>query len=310
MSQKVIIAGGSGLLGRALARLLAGEGWEVVILTRDPEKTPLGSDPAAGLIRAVFWDGKRGGPWTAELEGANALVNLAGRSINCLFTLENSREILESRLDAVTALGKALTKCKRPPSVWVQAGAVGCYGTTGEGLCDEAVPMANDFLAVVCRQWEEAFQQACPAEIRPVVLRLGVVLDRAGGAYPPLARLVRRFLGGAAGSGRQGFSWVHGHDVRRAFRYAITGPEMSGAYNVCAPHPVTNAEFMAALRLSLHRPWVPPAPAFLVKLAATHLMQTDPTLVLGGRLCIPQRLLAQGFRFEYPDLASALEDLG
>lgn len=309
MSQKAIIAGGSGLLGRALARLLAGEGWEVVILTRDPEKHPLGTDPAAGIIRLVAWDGKRGGPWTAELEGADALVNLAGRSINCLFTLENSREILESRLDAVTALGKALTKCKRPPAVWVQAGAVGCYGTIGEEVCDETAPMAHDFLAEVCRQWEEAFRQACPAAIRPVVLRLGVVLDRTGGAYPRLAQLVRRFLGGAAGTGRQGFSWVHGSDVRRAFRYAITVPEMSGAYNVCAPHPASNAEFMASLRRSLHRPWVPPAPAFLVKLAATHLMHTDPTLVLGGRRCVPQRLLAQGFRFEYPDLVSALGDL-
>ena len=169
--------------------------------------------------------------------------------------------------------------------------------------------MAHDFLAEVCRQWEAAFQQACPPEVRPAVLRLGLVLDRTGGAYPPLARLVRRFLGGAAGSGRQGFSWVHGHDVRRAFRYAITTPEIKGAYNVCAPHPATNAEFMAALRRSLHRPWVPPAPAFMVKLAATYLMQTDPTLVLGGRLCTPQRLLAQGFRFEYPDLESALGEL-
>jgi len=311
MSQKAILAGGSGLLGRALAHRLAAGGWEVVILTRDPDKFPAADNPAAaaGAVRAVYWDGEKGGKWTAELEGAAALVNLAGRSINCVFTLEHSREILESRLHAVQALGKALAKCKQPPAVWVQASAVGLYGTLGYGLCDENTPPARDFLAEVCRQWEDAARAACPAGMRQVVLRLGVVLDRDGGAYPPLARLVRRWLGGTAGSGTQGFSWIHSDDVMLAFLQAITRPEMSGAYNVCAPRPVTNAVLMTALRRALHRPWVPAAPAFVVRWAAVNLMQTDPTLVLGGRPCTPQRLLAEGFRFEFPELDAALRDL-
>ena len=311
MSQKAILAGGSGLLGRALARRLAAAGWEVVILTRDPDTCHLIGDVGggAGSVRAVYWDGEKGGKWTVELEGAAALVNLAGRSVNCVFTLENSREILESRLNAVQALGKALAKCKQPPAVWVQASAVGLYGTMGYGLCDESTPPARDFLAEVCRQWEGAARAACPAETRQVVLRLGVVLDRNGGAYPTLARLVRRWLGGTAGSGTQGFSWVHSNDVMLAFQQAITRAEMAGAYNVCAPRPVTNAVLMTALRHALRRPWVPAAPAFVVRWAAVKLMKMDPTLVLGGRPCTPQRLLAGGFHFEFPELDAALRDL-
>lgn len=308
MSQKAILAGGSGLLGHALARRLAARGWEVVILTRDADRVA----PAAsgtGVIRAVQWDGEKGGKWTAELEGAAALVNLAGRSINCVFTLENSREILESRLNAVRALGKALAKCKQPPAVWVQASAVGLYGTAGDGVCDENTPPARDFLAEVCRQWEEAARAACPPATRQVLLRLGVVLDRSGGAYPVLARLVRRYLGGTAGSGLQGFSWVHSDDVMLAFQQALLVGTMTGAYNVCAPRPVTNAGLMKALRHSLHRPWVPAAPAFVVRWAAVNVMHMDPTLVLGGRPCAPTRLQAEGFRFEFPELDTALRDL-
>lgn len=306
---KVILAGGSGFLGRALARQLAARGTEVVILTREPEKYPPNPDVSAGITRAVYWDGAVASKWAAELEGAEAVVNLAGRSINCVFTLARSREILESRLHAVKALGKALARAKQPPAVWVQASAVGYYGTAGEGPCDEETPAGTDFLAEVCRQWEEAFHAAGPSSTRQVVLRLGVVLDRHGGAYPALAQLTRRYLGGPAGSGTQGVSWVHRNDAMLAFQQALTRGDMQGAYNVCAPHPVTNAGLMTELRRSLRRPWAPPAPAFLVKLAATYLMKTDPTLVLGGRQCTPRRLLAQGFRFEFPELTSALRDL-
>lgn len=301
MANKVILAGGSGLIGRALARTLHAQGWEPVILTRSPAE--------GTTIREVAWNGETGGAWTTELADATALVNLTGSSINCVHTLENSREILESRLNAVHALGKALTKQKHAPAVWVQASAVGYYGRRGASVCDEQTPPGQDFLAEVCRQWEEAFRAACPGATRAVVLRLGVVLDRRGGAYPTLAQLTRRFLGGTAGSGEQGFSWVHGSDVTQAFQQAITRSEFTGAYNVCAPHPTTNRELMAALRRTLHRPWVPPAPTFVVRLAATHLMQTDPSLVLDGRRCVPARLQAQGFRFEFSELEGALRNL-
>lgn len=301
MAKKVILAGGRGLLGGILAQELTKLGAEVVVLSRSPREET--------AVREVLWNGESGGAWTAELEGAAALVNFSGRNLNCVFTLENSREILESRINAVRALGKAVAKCKQPPAVWVQCSAIGYYGSTGLGLCDEDSPPGHDFLAHVCHQWEEAFGALELEQTRRVVLRLGVVLSLKGGAYPPLARLTRRFLGGTAGSGLQGFSWVHGDDVVEAFLEAIRRSDMTGAYNVCAPEPATNAEFMRALRHSLGRPWAPPAPAFAVKLIARHLLDTDPQLILHGRGCAPTRLQVQEFTFKFPDLASALRDL-
>ena len=302
MSPKAILAGGSGLLGRALAGRLIELGWEVVILTRSPQEIDTTG-------REVFWNGETGGAWTAELEGATALVNFAGRSINCVFTLDNCREILDSRIKAVRALGKAVAKCKKPPAVWLQCSATGYYGTHGLGLCDEETLGGQGFLAEVCFQWEEAYNLLALAATRRVVLRLGMVLDLHGGAYPPLARLTKRFMGGAAGSGQQGISWVHVRDAVEIFVQALERPDMMGPYNVCAPDPVTNADFMRAMRHSLIRPWVPPAPASLVSWIAREWLKTDPQLVLGGRSCVPARLLELGYSFKFPELAGALSDL-
>ncbi len=301
MLPKAILAGGSGLIGRALARKLIKLGWDVVILTRSPQVETTG--------REVYWNAESGGPWTAELEGAVALVNFTGRSINCVFTLENCREILESRLNAVKALGKAVAKCKKPPAVWVQCSAAGYYGSSGLGLCYEDSPAGHDFLAEVCIQWEAAVNALELPATRRVIMRLGMVLDLRGGAYPPLAKLTKRFLGGAAGRGQQGVPWVHHNDVTEAFVEAMQQPEMSGPYNICAPDPITNTDFMRAMRHSLIRPWCPPAPAFVVRWVARQLMETDPQLVLGGRSCSPSRLLEREFPFEFPDLRSALRDL-
>ena len=301
MGKKIILAGGRGLLGSALAKKLTKLGAEVVVLSRTPQEE--------AVSREVYWNGESGGAWTAELEGAAALVNFSGRSLHCVFTLENSREILETRLNAVRALGKAVAKCKQPPAVWVQCSATGYYGSTGLGLCDEDLPPGQDFLATVCRQWEEAFAAVELPQTRRVVLRLGTVLSRDGGAYPLLARLTRRFLGGTAGSGHQGFTWVHADDACDAFLQAIQRSELTGAYNLCAPEPATNAEFMRALRHSLGRPWAPPAPAFAVKWIARRFMDSDPQLILNGRACVPTRLLVQEFHFNFPDLPSALRDL-
>jgi uncharacterized protein (TIGR01777 family) len=301
MSPKAILAGGSGLIGRALARKLIKLGWDVVILSRSPSGNMTG--------REVLWNGETGGAWTAELEGAAALVNFAGRNLNCVFTLENSREILDSRVHAVRALGKAVAKCKKPPAVWVQCSATGYYGSNGLGLCYEDSPEGEDFLAEVCIQWEAALNFLELPSTRRVVLRLGVVLDLQGGIYPPLARLTKRFLGGTAGSGQQGISWMHMNDTVEVFVQSIQNSAMTGAYNVCAPDPVTNEDFMRTLRHSLIRPWAPRAPAFVVKWVARKFMETDPQLVLGGRSCTPSRLLEQGFPFEFPDLTAALRDL-
>jgi len=301
MAKKVILAGGSGFIGQALARSLAGEGWEPVVLTRAPRDQP--------AFREVLWNAETGGAWAAELEGAAAVVNLTGRTVNCVHTLENSREILESRVNAVRALGKGYARAKNPPPVWVQCSATGYYGNAGDRLCDESLSYGPGFMAEVCRQWEEAFAALDLPEVRRVVLRIGVVLGREAGALPPLARLTRLFLGGAAGSGRQYLSWIHRDDLIRIFSAAVTQPELTGVYNACAPVAVTNAEFMREMRAALGRPWSPAAPEFIVQLAARYLLKTDASLALQGQRCVPARLREAGFNFQYPAVAAAIRDL-
>jgi uncharacterized protein (TIGR01777 family) len=279
----------------------------VVVLTRDTDRVPPADDLPA--LRAVMWNGETGGAWAAELEGAAALVNLAGRSINCVHSLENSREILESRLNAVKALNKGYARAKNPPPLWVQCSATGFYGNAGDRFCEETLPSGPGFLAEVCRQWEEAFAALDLPDVRRVVLRLGPVLDAQTGPFPAMLGLTKKFLGGAAGSGRQFLSWVHRDDAVAAFAAALTNAAMAGAYNVCAPGAVTNTEFMRELRAAVGRPWVPPAPEFVVRFVAEHHFHTDGNLVLHGQRATPQKLLATGFRFKHPALHGAIRDL-
>ncbi|MDB6115635.1 MAG: Epimerase family protein [Lacunisphaera sp.] len=301
MPKKVILAGGRGFLGHALGRTLAADGWEVVVLSRDPRD--------GTRFREVLWSGETGGAWAAELEGADALVNFSGRSINCVHTLENSREILESRLKSVRALGKGYARAKNPPPVWVQCSATGFYGNAGDRFCEEALPSGPGFLAEVCRQWEEAFAALELPEVRRVVLRIGPVLDRETGMFPPLVRLARKFFGGAAGSGRQYVSWIHRADLVRIFTAAITQSEIAGTYNACAPGAVTNTEFMRELRAAVGRPWCPPAPEFIVRAVAGRQFKTDGNLALHGQRCQPAKLLATGFKFNFPAVGAAMRDL-
>lgn len=304
---KVILAGGSGFLGRALGRVLSARGWEVVVLTRDPDRVaPSDETPA---LRGVMWNGETGGAWAAELEGAAALVNLAGRSINCVHSLENSREILDSRLNAVKALAKGYARAKNPPPVWVQCSATGFYGNAGDRFCEESLPPGPGFLAEVCRRWEEAFAALDLPDVRRVVLRLGPVLDQRTGPFPAMLGLTRKFLGGAAGSGRQFLSWIHRDDAVAAFAAAVDRPELNGVYNLCAPGAVTNAEFMRELRAAVGRPWVPPAPEFVVRFIAEHHFHTDGNLALHGQRGTPQKLLATGFKFTHPAVGGAIRDL-
>jgi uncharacterized protein (TIGR01777 family) len=295
---KAVLAGGRGFLGHLLAEHLAAHGWQVVVLTREPH-----GPGEAG------WDGRTLGPWVRELDGADALVNLTGRSVNCVHHEKNRREILASRVDSVRALGEAVARCDQPPAVWVQCGSLALYGDAGDQVCDENAPGARDFSAQVCRQWEEAFNAAPTPTTRKVLLRIGLVLGPGGGALQPLVKLVRRFLGGTVGGGRQYVSWLHAADMNALFLTAMQRADLSGVYNACSPHPVTNAEFMRELRAALGRPWCPPAPAWIVRFGARFIMRTDPDLALTGRRGVPARLLAQGFQFQYPRLREALADL-
>jgi uncharacterized protein (TIGR01777 family) len=296
-ARRLVLAGGSGFLGQCLARDFLAAGGEVDVLTRSPGANILG--------RAVAWDGSTAGDWARVLEGATAVVNFTGKSVNCRYTGSNRRAILESRLRPVEALGRALMECKNPPPTWVQAASLAIYGNPGERVCDETAPPGSGFSVEVCRRWEEAFNSQEVGSTRKVLLRIGFVLGAGGGALEPLARLARLGLGGPAGSGRQYISWLHVADLNRMIGWAIDSRDAIGTYNSTGPNPVTNREFMGALRRAVGRPWSPPVPAWMVGIGAW-AMQTEPELILTGRRCVPRRLAEQGFDFKHPTLDAAL----
>lgn len=299
--KRIVIAGGSGFIGGALAKEFLARGFEVVVLTRSPR-------PRADGVREVAWDGKNAGAWFQFLDGAEAVINLAGKSINCPHTPENLREITDSRVHSVQAITAAIEKVQMPPRVWVQASATGFYGDTGNVARDESAPAGGDTLANICRQWENAFIAVCAPQTRKVTLRIGFVLGRGGSALPVLSKLTRWFLGGAVGNGRQFISWIHLADLVRMFAAAVEGEKMSGTFNAVAPTPVTNAEFMRELRHALRRPWSPPAPVFAVKIGS-RLLGSEASLALVSQRCVPKRFLEAGFKFEFAELPVALDDL-
>lgn len=302
MSKKrIVIAGGSGFIGRALAMLLVARGYEVVVLTRSPHERGDG-------VTEMAWDGEHIGEWIKILDGAEAVVNLAGRGINCRHTSENLREIIKSRVDSVNAVAGGIDFAARPPRVWVQASAIGFYGDRGNVVCHENSPAGNDSLAEICKQWEGAFNSANAPKTRKVLLRIGFVLGKDGGALPVLAGLTKRFLGGAVGNGKQYISWIHLADLAQMFVEAIERETLIGVFNGTASAPVMNKEFMRELRRVLHRPWSPPAPEWMVKIGS-HLMGSEPSLALASQRCVPQRFLEAGFKFQFADLRSALQNL-
>jgi uncharacterized protein (TIGR01777 family) len=299
--ERLILAGGSGFIGSALAANLTARNCDVVVLTRNPARRD-------GPIKDVYWDGRTLGPWADYLNGARAVVNLTGRSVNCRHTAKNRREIQESRVNSVTVVGEAIRRCQRPPQVLVQASSLAIYGDPGERICDESAPPGQGFAEETCLLWEKAFNEAPTPDTRRVVLRIGFALGATGGALGVLATLTRYFLGGRVGSGRQYISWLHIEDLNRMILWAIERPDVQGVFNATAPEPVTNAEFMRELRRVLHRPWSPPAPTWTVVIGSW-LMRTEPSLALTGRRCVPRRLQEQGFQFEFSVLRRALEDL-
>ncbi len=302
--KRIVLAGGSGFLGRALAGELLKRNYEVAILTRE-----LRERDEEDEIQEVEWDGEHIGEWIKCLDGAQAVVNLAGRNINCRHTAENLREITDSRVNSVRAIAAAICHVKRAPPVWVQASAVGFYGNCGDQWSDETAPNGRTPLAEVCRAWEQACHAAASLHTRRVLFRIGMVLGRDGGALPLLAHMTRWFMGGAAGNGKQYVSWIHIADLTGMFLQAIE-PEnfLDGTYNAVAPNPATNAAFMRTLRRTLFRPWCPPAPAWAVKLGC-RLTQTEPSLALDGCRCTPKRILETGFEYKFSELRDALKNL-
>lgn len=305
---RVVIAGGSGFLGLSLADHLARAGWEVVILSR--------SAPQTRAARHVAWDGRTLGAWALEIDGAAAVVNLAGRSVDCRKTAQHAREILESRVMSTRALGQAVTAAARRPAVWVQMSTAHIYGDPEGVICDESTPTGVGLAPDVGRVWEAALDEGCPAGVRRVITRLSFVLGRRGpagaSALGRLAPLARWGLGGTVGSGRQGISWIHQDDFNRFYELALRDASISGVFNLTAPGPISNREFMRHLRRAvggLGRFIGLPAPAPLVRLGSRFVLNTDPELALLGRFVISRRLEGAGFSFRFPEAGAALRDL-
>lgn len=301
VKSRIILAGGSGFIGECLTPLLLARDYEVVVLTRS-------TSTQCGGVRYAQWDGKTIGEWAQFVNGAAAVVNLTGRSINCRHTAENRREIIESRVNSVRVLGEAMTKCAQPPKVFVQVAGIGIYGDRGDRWCDENAPHGNDFIAEVCKRWEAAFDAVDVRGTRKVLLRLGVVLGPNGGFLKLLSRLTRFFLGGQVGNGQQFISWIHIADLNLIFQWAIEREDVAGVFNATSPNPVRNAHFMRELRGALQRPWSPPVPEWAARIGSW-LMRTEASLAFVSQRAVPKHLLESGFKFEFPEPRPALANL-
>jgi uncharacterized protein (TIGR01777 family) len=297
----VVIAGGSGYLGLSLARYLTQRNYNVTVISRSvPELPP--------EVQHRTWDGRNVDDWARSLEGSSALVNLAGRTVDCIKTPETEDQILRSRVESTRCLGRALRTVKRKPKVWVQMSTAHIYGDSVE-MCTEESAYGYGLAPYVGQAWEDAFRECIPRGMRGVALRTSFVIGRSGGALRRLAFLVRLGLGGTVGHGKQGMSWIHESDMNRIFHWAIDNQRAKGAYIASAPRPVSQKEFMKALRQSMRIPIGLPATAWMVRMGAPLLMRTDPDLALYGRYCRSERLETEGFNFEFPELKVALQDI-
>jgi len=306
MSGRVVIAGGSGFLGISLATHLTSAGHRVVLVSRTPPRI-------VGPWEHIRWDARSLGDWHRCLEGASGLVNLAGRSVDCLKTPDNQVEILRSRVEATCVLGAAMRLLDRPPPVWVQMSTAHIYGDPRSVVCSEDSPFGYGLAPFVGQAWEEAFRTSVLPSQRQVTLRTSFVIGRdrgcGGGALARLKTLARLGLGGTVGSGTQGMSWIHEADLNRLFERALTDPSMRGTYIASSPNPVSQRVFMKEMRQALGIPLGLPAPSWLVNIGAPLLMNTDPDLALYGRYVVSRRLQEERHEFLFPELHPALADL-
>ena len=307
---KVVIPGGTGQVGTLLARAFHARGDEVVVL---------GRSPAPALWRTVSWDAATIGDWAGELEGADVVVNLAGRSVNCRYTPENRRQIMESRVLSTRVVGAAIARSPRPPRIWLQASTATIYAHRYDAPNDEATgliggddtgaPSTWRFSVAVARAWEQAAQELPTPQTRLVLMRSAMIMspDR-GGIFDTLLGLARFGLGGPAGGGRQYVSWLHDADFIRAVDSLIAHDELAGPVNLASPNPLPYGAFMRALRRAWGMPVGLPATRWMVELGA-FVLRTESELALKSRRVVPGRLLQSGFAFHWPSWPEAAQDL-
>jgi uncharacterized protein (TIGR01777 family) len=295
----VLIAGGSGFIGSALTRSLLADKHQVFILTRNPGWTQLASG-----AQPVEWDGRTCESWLDTFSEMDAVVNLAGATIGQPFWTAQRKDILvRSRVDAGVAISHAFQKAAKRPEILVQASGVGYYGIHGAEPLNEDAPPGNDFLASLAIDWETSTKIVAALGVRRVILRSAIVLGHQG-ILPLMALPVRLLAGGPIGNGQQGISWIHIDDEVRAIRFLLQNEKTHGAYNLAAPNPLSNADFMRFMAQALHRPYWFTTPPF-----AFQLLGEMSTLFLDGQFVIPQRLVNQGFIFHFESAFDAFKDL-
>jgi uncharacterized protein (TIGR01777 family) len=306
---KIILAGGSGFLGGELAKHFGKLGWEVVILTRTPKSRP-------DQVREVAWDTKSLGNWTRELQGATAVANLTGRSVDCRYNAKNRREIMDSRVNSTRVVGEAIARCKTPPRVWLNSSTATVYQHTfgkphdeSSREMDSATDAKDAFSVEVAQAWERTLDEAKTPNTRKVALRTSMVLGLGrNSVFPVLRRLTKFGLGGRQGSGNQFVSWIHVEDFCRAIEWIITHDDLTGPINQCAPNPLPNKEMMKIFREVCRMPIGLPATEWMLEIGAFFL-RTETELIFKSRRVVPGRLLQSGFEFHFPTFRAAIEDL-
>lgn len=294
----ILMAGGTGFLGQVLKRYFEGMGFQIKNLTRNPT-----------CDTDVFWNAKELGDWTSEIEWADIVINLTGKSVDCRYTPKNRKEIIDSRVQSTSVLAQAIEVAEQPPALWINAASATIYvhSETQQMTEDEGI-IGDDFSMNVCKKWEAAFFSTNLDHTRRVALRTSIVLGRNGGAYPKLKQLTNLFFGGKQGNGDQFISWIHELDFCRAVDFIIHHANIVGAINIVAPQPIRNKDFMAILRKTLGKKCGIGQSKWVLELGA-RMIGTETELLLKSRNVIPERLLEKGFGFQFNNIEACLANL-
>lgn len=295
---KIIITAANGFMGEALVKYFS-KTHEVVAIVR--------KSMTFEKAKTCLWDGKNLDDWAIELEGADVLINLAGKSVNCRYNNVNKASIYSSRLESTAILGKAIEACKNPPKLWVNSASGTIYRhSMNDSMTESTGEIGTGFSVDVCQKWEQAFFDFKLKNTRQVALRTAIVLGKNGGVMIPFKRLTQLGFGGRMGDGQQQFSWIHIEDVCRSIEFIIENESLRGAINVSSPNPIRNSVFMQVLRLRYNRFALIPSPSWLLELGAK-LIKTETELILKSRFVIPEKLEQAGFKWRYPIIEQALE---
>ena len=300
--KKLILAGGTGFLGQAIVNRFNKKGTEIIVFSR-------GADRTENNVRYIHWDGKTSGEWTKELEGADVLINLTGKSVDCRYNEKNKAEIISSRVNATKVLGEAINKANNPPKIWLNSASATIYRNAEDRVMDEFDgEIGKGFSVEVCQIWEKTFNEINNPKTRKIAMRISMVMGKGGGVLPVMSKLVKAGLGGKMGDGKQFISWIHEEDFLNAIEHLINNEQASGAYNFASPKPIPNKEFMSLFRKQLNVKIGLPAAKWMLEIGA-FFIKTETELILKSRRVVSTKLANEGFVFKYPTVEQTLKNL-